>query len=1004
MDLIATLAGIGALPDLLLLLTRIGAPAAWDVPPSEGLPPGTGVEARVARSGDFEWLALLGAPASRVATRLARARARAGRLTAVAALDPVGRELAIAIAVERTAVAVLPLDAPAPADTERLRRLLALPPLPGLGFALRLSEILESTDVGRRFFLAFRSAVDRMAADLGGGLGEGDRRALALVQLTRVLFLYFVQAKGWLDGRPQFLREAVDTALARGRRLHRDLFRPLFFGTLNRRPEDRARARHFGRVPFLNGGLFEPHPLERRWRGDIPNTCWREAFDQVFERFHFTVHEGADPGRIAPDMLGRVFEGLMAPTDRREGGAFYTPAALVGRLVDEALQALLVQRLGVPPGLAPERLASPDEATRSLFRTITVLDPAVGSGAFLLGALERLAGILAGDLPPGPLRRRILTENLFGVDLNPMAVRLAELRLWLAVIAVEDTHTPEAVAPLPNLDGTVRQGDTLLDPGYGLGGLSPRPGAELTELRETRRAFGTASGPEKRDLRRRLRQLEARACDSGLRSEAERLESEITSCLLDARGLTLFGEPRGLDRPLRRRLKELRRRAARVRRLRRKVRAEGAVLWFSCEVHFADVLSQGGFDVVIGNPPWVRAEHLTPEVRTALGQRYRWWRGNGRGFRHQPDLSLAFAERGTGLLAPSGILAFLLPAKVWTAGYARRMRAVLSEQFTLHTLADLTSDPVARFEATTYPTAVIAARVKPHPIHAVRLGLGPKPADACLQSRLTGGGPWVLLPPDLLEALALVDSEHPRIGSCFVPQLGVKTGANAVFLEPPAEIEPALIRLALRGRDLYPFRFRSRVRLFFPHTPEGAPYARLPVGAARHVMRHEALLRARVDYRGGPPWTLFRVRGALAPHRVAWPDLSRHLAAVPLTGPAGSRLVVLNSCYIMAVPDAETALALTAWLNCTWLRALARARADVAANGFARFNARVVSDLPLPPTVLRDDRLTRLAERAQRGASISGELDAICAEHLALPLSARDLLATAARANPDPRR
>ena len=95
---------------------------------------------------------------------------------------------------------------------------------------------------------------------------------------------------------------------------------------------------------------------------------------------------------------------------------------------------------------------------------MTLLDPAVGSGAFLLGALERMAQIRAGEEPPAALRRRILERNLFGVDLNPMAVRLAELRLWLAVIAVDGTTDPEEVEPLPNLDGMVRQGDSLLDP------------------------------------------------------------------------------------------------------------------------------------------------------------------------------------------------------------------------------------------------------------------------------------------------------------------------------------------------------------------------------------------------------------------------------------------------------------------------------------------------------------------------------------------------------------
>jgi len=992
MDAAALLARLGQLADLTPLLGALGPPGDWQRLPPDLLPVSVPDGAWVARVGSFEWLALTASPAACVAARLSLVRSRQGRLTGVITLDGAAPLLAIAVTVERTTTTTFPLDHPSPADCERLRRLLTLPRTSGLDFALRVTEALGTEDAGRRFFVAFRDSLERMAASLPGPAREEERRSLALIQLTRVLFLYFVQAKGWLDGRTDFLRQAVDDALARRRRLHRDLFRPLFFGTLNRRPDERARARAFGRIPFLNGGLFEPHPLERSWRGDIPNAAWRDAFDAMFERFHFTVHENSDPGRIAPDMLGRVFEGLMAPADRRGSGAFYTPAALVSRMVETGLEALLVQRLGVSAEAARVRLESPDEESRQLFRAVTVLDPAVGSGAFLLGALERLAQILEGEDSPARLRRRILERNLFGIDQNPMAVRLAELRLWLAVIAVDDTSEPARVEPLPNLDGMVRQGDSLLDPASALGRLTPRSGPGAIELREHRRAFVLASGPAKRDLLRQLRQLERRAYQESLEAAAQALERQITECLDAARAPSLFAGRQGLSHDARRRLRDLRARMTEVRRLERRLRREGGVPWFSCEVHFGDVLAQGGFDLVVGNPPWVRAEHLSPGVRAQLQRRYRWWRGAGRGFQHQPDLALAFVERASELLAPSGVLAFLLPAKIATAGYARRMRAVLGERFTLHTIADLTDDPLAHFEATTYPAALIAARARPEPAHAVRLTLEGNDAMVCLQQRLAGGAPWVLLSAPMLEALALVQGEHPRLGQRFTPQLGVKTGANSIFLEPPVEVEGALIRLALRGRDIGPFRAGGRLRLFFPHGADGAPYRRLPPGAARHVATHEALLRARADFAGGPPWGLFRVRGALAPHRVVWADLARRLTAAALTAPAGSRLIPLNSCYLVQVPDRNSALALSAWLNSTWIRGAARAGADVAAGGFARFNARVIAEIPLPATVLGDHRLVRLAERASAGEAIQEELDAICAEHLALPEATREVL------------
>jgi methylase of polypeptide subunit release factors len=996
MDVAALLKDLARPSDLGRLIRALGHELLWQDLPPDDLPMRPRSAALVGRSGSFEWIAVEGDSPEVLAARLSAALTLRGRLVGALALDTTGRKLAVAVTVERTAVACFPLDNPRPPHLDRLSRLLSLPPATGLAFALRALEVLEGEDLGRRFFQAFGAALDRMAAGLPGPVPDADRRALALIQLTRVLFLYFVQAKGWLDNRPDFLRRALDDALALRRRVHRDLFRPLFFGTLNREPAGRGRARLFGRIPFLNGGLFEPHPLERAWRGDIPNGCWREAFDRVFERFHFTVHEQEDPARIAPEMLGRVFEGLMAPEHRRTSGAYYTPAPLVERMVDAALAALLRERLGVPLDQARDRLARPDDAVRTLLCEVTILDPAVGSGAFLLGALERLAALRAGEASPAVLRRRILERNLFGVDLNPMAVRLAELRLWLAVIAVEEVLEPERVTPLPNLDGLIRQGDSLLDPAASLASLRVRPVRSAAQLRHVRRSFVGASGPEKRDLLRRLRRAEMRALEECLEQAQIRLEQEVAECLEAARSPTLFGERRGLDARLRRRLRVLRLRMAETRRLARRLHRQGEVPWFSYETQFGDVLARGGFDLVLGNPPWVRAEQIPPGMRAQLTRRFRWWHGTGRGFVHQPDLALAFVERAGELVAQGGVMALLVPAKVTTAGYGRPMRGALAERSTLYTLANLTEDPGAAFDATTYPAAIVAARSTPREDHDVRLTLEPEAGVSIPQRRLAGGGPWVLAPPAQLEALSLAQGSHPRLGERFTPRLGVKTGANVVFLDPPPSIESTLVRQALRGRDIRPFKVRGRVRLLFPHSEDGAVFNRLPEHAARHVRTHEALLRARVDYQGGPPWTLFRVAGAVAPHRVVWPDLARRLTALALSGPAATGVVPLNSCYLVRMPDRNSALALAAWLNCTWLRALARASADVAAGGFARFNGRVVAALPLPRAVLTDHRLITLAERGGDGAEIQEELDAVCAEHLALPETARELLARAA--------
>ncbi len=987
------------LPGVTSLIAWLGHRPLWqELPEDPALVPGVRRAALVGRAGAFEWVAVEGSPALVLARRTSALLARRGQSAGVAAVDFTAGLLVLAVTVDRPAVAVIPLRGPRAADLERLERLARVADLRGVAYALRAAEILESEDPGRRFFRAFRDTLQAMAERLTIGPAPGVRRSLALIQLTRILFLYFVQAKGWLDGRPDFLRRAVDEALARRRSLHRHLFRPLFFGTLNRAAAERGRARAFGAIPFLNGGLFEPHPLERAWRGEVPDDCWRDAFDRLFERFHFTVHEDAPPGVIAPDMLGRVFEGLMAPPERRASGAFYTPAALVERMVDAALATHLSVRLDCPAAEAAARLAAREPGAIASLSGLTLLDPAVGSGAFLLGALERLAVLRAHEAPAAVLRRRILATNLFGVDQSPMAVRLAELRLWLAVIAGDDSPHPEAVSPLPNLDGLVRQGDSLLDPASLLARLGARPVRTEASLRACRSAFVAASGEAKRDRLHRLRRAEAAAFGECLTIASARLEHRLGECLGAARQVTLFGERRGLDRELRLQLRDLRSQQREVRRLERRLRQEGEVGWFSYEVQFGDVLARGGFDLVIGNPPWVRAESLPPRLRVALARRYRCWRGGGGSFGHQPDLSLAFVERGVELLAPGGTLAYLLPAKVATAGYGRTLRGELAARCTLEVMADLQNDPSAGFDATTYPAALILTRAAPRPGQRVRLSLDPS-APSLPQAAWQGGGPWRLAAPALAGTLAELAARHPRLAESFSPRLGVKTGANALFLEPPAAIEPALIRPALRGRDVSAFRTRSRLRMFYPHDASGASFDRLPAAALAHAAAHEPALRARVDYVGGPYWTLFRTAGASARSRVVWADLSRQLNAAPLVGPAARQLVPLNTCYILAVPDDRIALAISAWLNSTWIRVAARALAESAASGFARFNARVVADLPLPGAVPADLRLTELGRRGATGADVQEELDDLCAEHLALSPRERACLAGAPAAS-----
>ncbi len=942
------------------LFAALDYEAVWEPVPVRawlGEVDGIARAALIARHGAFRVFALdsdTPETAARIAARRFAAGAERGLACAlggqprrlVCAAGPVGIRMATISPANPSGAALAILERLAPTEGES-----------ALALSLRVGEVLASEGVTPRFFRAFRGTLDRLTDRLHAPRSRIDRHALALTALTRVLFLYFIQSKGWLNGDTRFVAHLLDRALTARRHFHRSFLHALCFGALNRPPARRgATVRALGRIPFLNGGLFEPSPLERRLGPAVwSNADWRDAFDQLFERFHFSVREHDAGEFVAPDMLGRVFEGVMDPDERRTSGSYYTPASLVRELVRAGLEAALTHRLGVSPsaaarwvhdGVAPH--PAPD------LRRLTVLDPAVGSGAFLLGALDELVALRrsAGEgLPPAPslvVKRDVLAHSLFGVDLTATAVRLTELRLWLALVADEDSPDLSGIAPLPNLDGHVLQGDALLDPlmlAASLGGRAFRGGTgEVRRLADARQRHFLLAGPEKRAAQVELGRAEAALARKLLDDGATALEAAIAELLGMARNRDLFGRRRALDREQRQRLARLRQGLRELRVARRKLRQEDAAPFFSFESHFAEVMHGGGFDLVIGNPPWVRAERLSPRVRETLAARYTCWRPAAtRGFAHLPDLAVAFTERARELTRAGGVVTLLVPAKLATSGYAESLRRCMAQTMCVERAAPLPEQIAHAFGAAVYPMALVAARADPTGTELTATALGAKcAAPAVPQRQLRNDGPWILRPG--VECVSRrLRVEFPTVGDRWTPQLGVKTGADDLFV---LDRECPGARPAIRGRDIEAWRCRPRRFVLWTHGADGSPLERLPRHLLGRLAGHEERLRRRADYRAGPPWQLFRTSLGCARHRVVWPDLSRRLAAaVP-----GPELVPLNTVYGIATRDPADAAALAALFNSRWLTALARLVADPARGGFRRFNARVVRGLPVPPS------------------------------------------------------
>jgi hypothetical protein len=939
----------------------------------------------VGRRGPFVLYGAIFADVARHRVALATerlARATAGERNLLLAIGP-DQPATLAVAAVAPAVTGfrarqlrIPLERPSAVAAEILGGLTPRSGDTALSLSMRVADALAEEGLTSRFFREFTRLHDRAAQSLTGvpRATTIERRDLSLVILTRVLFLYFVQAKGWLAGRSDFLPSALDTALRSGRPFHRTVFEPLCFGALSTpRAARRGAARALGEIPFLNGGLFERHALERRFpEAALPDDTWRALFDEMLERFHFTVRE-RDDDAVDPEMLGRVFEGLMAAGRRRSSGTYFTPRDLLRSVVSQVLDATLPQH------------------DADAIRSVRILDPAVGSGAFLLEALAQLDARRAAVCPeerPLERRRAIVRDNLFGVDTDPMAVRLAELRLWLALVADDDASWQE-VLPLPNLDQNLRQGDSLLSP-LDIAGAAQLPGTgqRFRAVAERRAQYFAATGREKAALAQSLRADERRIAHESTEAAIASLTAHLAD-VASAGGRDLFGAKIRRDPAVATRVLDWRRRRRELLAVRQRIASDDALPFFAYDVHFGDILTAGGFDAVMGNPPWVRGERLPLTTRTLLASRYRTFRAAApgrRGFAHLPDLSVVFVERALQLVRQRGVIGLILPAKLLRAGYAAPLRALLREKSTVLRLEDRSHGPASGFAATVFPMICVIRRETPDNGTAADVSVTgasgvcicgrAEQADLAIDAE-SPRSPWLAFPGAVVRAVRAALAAGPALASRYRPRLGVKTGANEVFVretDRAAEL-PASHRVpAIRGRDISPFAFIPSAVILAALDARGNPLRDVNEEVRDYLKPHHSALNRRTDAHGAPPWALFRTELLEAPWMVLWRDIANGLEAVAIertrSGP-----IPLNTCYGVAVPDEASACWLSAWLNAPPIRTLALALAERASGGAFRFSAGVVGALPIPddPRSGLVAQLTDAGRRALEGKDVDDD-------------------------------
>ena len=532
-------------------------------------------------------------------------------------------------------------------------------------------------DFFRKYKEIFGDALETITG-FGGDDDDSDKRLFTQTLFNRLMFVHFLSRKGWLtiNGSTDYLQalwndyqgdEVKSPPTSNVPNFYRDrlrssslpasttLIRVISPGAWHRRTSARFHSSTAACSP--RGQVTRPDsPIV------VPDSVIEGALAELFEKFNFTVMESTPfdiEVAVDPEMLGKVFEELV--NERHDSGAYYTPRPVVAFMCREALKGYLE---GKDTGVSADAIAKfvdsretddrigVDAARRigGALDEITVVDPACGSGAFLLGMMQELvelqttlynAGVDSKSLHA--LKLHIIERNLYGVDIDEFAVNIAMLRLWLSLAIDFEGDTPPA---LPNLDFKIVRGDSLLGP-------DPSPDNYGTLFRD--RVVRVAD--QFAELKGAYMNESDRFRKAERQEEIEALERDLTAALAESPA------------------------------------PEDAVDW---RVQFAEVFAlRGGFDVAIANPPY----GISIKDRRSIVI------GHADSYTNFMGLSTE--------LAPNGVMAYITPTSWETGERFKKFRRYLFVKIALRDVVNLPYDVFATPYVDTSITIGLIGRPSP---------------------------------------------------------------------------------------------------------------------------------------------------------------------------------------------------------------------------------------------------------------------------------------------------
>lgn len=668
----------------------------------------------------------------------------------------------------------------------------------------------------------------------------------------------------YMDGDKNFLMNLFNSADA-GAAFYETSLKGLFFDTLNTKRKDDDFKMPDGsivKIPFLNGGLFDKeeidkesitiNPLLFHHPNENDNPKKRGFFD-FLNAYNFTVHEDSPNDHtvaVDPEMLGHIFENLLE--DNKDKGAFYTPKQVVHYMCTESLIEYLKTNLtnlsdfDKPDsvdnlvrhkeinGLRDIQLGDIDK----LLDKVTICDPAIGSGAFPMGLLqeihsikEAIANELHNNWNPAKAKKNIIQRSIYGVDIEKGAVDIARLRFWLSLVV--DEEKPQ---PLPNLDYKIMQGNSLLESFEGIDLSNVTDEAVMHKEAFQRGLFGEIKGnmqktfqkyenteelktliedyfseishEKKEEIRIKIENHVYEHIEYNIDIASQDLKKKIKDALSAKKQKEKIGKKLTVKaekqlNEMQKTLIELDSKVIKAKESRRK-REKNYFLW---HLFFKDVFDNGGFDIVIGNPPYVQLQKMGKAADELKTQNFETFERTG-------DIYCLFYEKGINLLKEKGVLTYIASSQWMLASYGKALRKYFSK---INPLYILQLGPGVFYSAVVDTNIVILQKSDfQNILSGVKITrqqeLNTLQSSSFIIMPNIGEGSWAVLDENQLRIKEAFNKKGKPLEKWNIKiNFGIKTGYNDAFLidkEKRNEIvsqdkkSAEIILPILRGRDI----------------------------------------------------------------------------------------------------------------------------------------------------------------------------------------------------------